>query len=266
MSFVISKDEKKAINAVNRALKAIDKKLAQEAIKMAKNQMKDTLKAQKAISKAVNAENKTTISKDEKKAKIIAGADARSCWSKDLTHINNSMTVVSYNEMMDGVFEKRANILLDDSNKRLTTLSVKILDNTTWDKKVEHIYIIVRNGIIMKIGGTRAGMKGRWSSYLCGHCVTQRNKKNGEANKGKMSVTNAYLYHTIEKDLLEEGNNWEFYSWVLPCITIPINIVGEEVNVIAQTFHAYESVCIKKFKDYCGEIPFLCSNSDPKYK
>lgn len=198
--------------------------------------------------------------------KFTAGATARNCWRKDVSCIKNPMSLASYNEIMGGVFEKRADIILDDSEKRVSTLTVKVLDKNIWDKKSEHIYVIVRNGIIMKIGGTRDGMKGRWSSYGCGYYVPQRNKKNGQAYPGKMSVTNAYLYHTIESDLLEEGNNWEFYSWVLPCITIPICIVGEEVNVIAQTFHAYESVCIKKFKDTTGSIPLLCDNSDPTYK
>ena len=51
MSSTISKDEKKAITAINRALKASDKKLAQATIKVAKAQLKDTSNARKAISK-----------------------------------------------------------------------------------------------------------------------------------------------------------------------------------------------------------------------
>ena len=44
-----------------------------------------------------------------------------------------------------------------------------------------------------------------------------------------------------------------------------INILNEEVNVIAQTYHAFESICIKKFKGVTGHIPLLCDNSDPGY-
>ena len=67
MSSTISKDEKKAIIAINRALKASDKKLAQTTIKLAKAQLKDTSNARKAISKALNA-------KDKKLAKEVAAS------------------------------------------------------------------------------------------------------------------------------------------------------------------------------------------------
>lgn len=117
----------------------------------------------------------------------------------------------------------------------------------------------------MKIGGTRDGMAGRWCSYGCGYYVPQRTKKDGTCYPGKMSVTNAYLYHTIEKDLLETDSTWDFYSWELPIIKIPVNILDEEIDVVAQTFHAYESICIKKFKQQTGFIPLLCDNSDPGY-
>jgi hypothetical protein len=117
----------------------------------------------------------------------------------------------------------------------------------------------------MKIGGTRTGMKARWGSYLCGHCVSERMNKHGEPNPGKMSVTNAHLYHTIEHDLLQ-GNKWEFYSWKLPDTTVSVEILGEMIQVVAQTYHAYESRCIELFKTITGHIPQLCDNADPNYK
>ena len=81
-----------------------------------------------------------------------------------------------------------------------------------------------------------------------------------------MSVTNAHLYHSIEKDLLETDSKWDFYTWTLPILEQKINILGIETTVIAQTYHAYESCCIKKYKDITGKIPILCDNSDPTYK
>jgi hypothetical protein len=80
-----------------------------------------------------------------------------------------------------------------------------------------------------------------------------------------MSVTNAHLYHTIEHDLLL-GNKWEFYSWKLPDTTVPVEIFGEMIQVVAQTYHAYESRCIELFKTITGHIPQLCDNADPNYK
>ena len=73
----------------------------------------------------------------------------------------------------------------------------------------------------------------------------QKDPKDGTSYPGKMSVTNAYLYHTIEKDILEKKCRWSFWSWELPVIKLPVTILGEQVEVIAQTFHAYESICIK---------------------
>tara|TARA_Y100000389_G_scaffold204789_1_gene259683 strand:+ start:10767 stop:11372 length:606 start_codon:yes stop_codon:yes gene_type:complete len=198
--------------------------------------------------------------------KFVAGANARKKWSKNLCDVKKTMTMKSYNEMMGGVFQKICNIVLDPSNKRQSTLMVDVVNKSEWDEKTENIYVLVRNGNIMKIGGTRDGMKGRWSSYGCGYYVPERCNKKGESYPGKMSVTNAYLYHTIETDLLENGSKWEFYTWKLPRKTFTISIADVEVDVIAQTFHAYESVCIKKFEDENGYIPFLCYNSDPDYK
>ena len=48
------------------------------------------------------------------------------------------------------------------------------------------------NDYIIKIGGTRTGLKERCGSYLCGHHVEERDKS------GDCSKTNAYIYNTFE--------------------------------------------------------------------
>jgi len=199
------------------------------------------------------------------KTKFLKGQNARTKWAKPL-QVEKSIHIETFNEACGNKFDIRCNIELDYSCKRQSTLKVSYNDKKIWDAKKEHIYIITRNGIIIKIGGTRDGMKGRWSSYGCGYYVPERNKKCGTAYSGKMSVTNAYLYHTIENDLLKNSSNWEFYSWELPITKLPVEILGKSVEVIAQTFHAYESICIQKFKSITGIIPLLCNNSDPSYK
>ena len=197
-------------------------------------------------------------------AKIIAGEVARAKWMKIL--VPEALTVEEYcNSAVGSNFTKMADITLDDADSRRTTIKTVPVNDSLWKETAEHIYIIVRNNEIMKIGGTRTGMKARWGSYLCGHCVAERKNKHGEANPGKMSVTNAHLYHTIEHDLLQ-GNNWEFYSWKLPAVTVQVDILGTPTNVIAQTYHAYEARCIDLFKTLTGHIPQLCDNSDPNYK
>ena len=109
-------------------------------------------------------------------------------------------------------------------------------------------------------------MKERWSSYLCGHCVPERISKKGTPFPGKMSVTNAHLYHTIEEGLIA-GESWQFWIWKLPVTQVTVNILGEPTIVIAQTYHAYESKIIQKFKKMTGGfIPLLCVNADPEYR
>jgi len=197
------------------------------------------------------------------KTKFIIGEVARKNWKKTL--IKEECTVTAFNQQCGNTFIHIADIVLDDNEKRQTTLKVDVKDKKVWKAADEHIYLFVRGDKIMKIGGTRTGMKARWGSYLCGHCVPERKKRNGENFPGKMSVTNAHLYHTIEDDLLN-GGSWSFWSWKLPTITVSVNILGVQTNVIAQTYHAYESRCMELFRKITGHIPNLCDNADPSYR
>lgn len=199
-------------------------------------------------------------------SKFIFGSIARNTWAKhyDITDV---ISVQEFNEACGRVFRKCGNIILDNvlnkrgKSKRQTTIMVEPCENmeSSWEKKNEQIYLIVKNNKVMKIGGTRTSMKERFGSYLCGFHVQERGKS------GKMSVTNAHIYHTIEKDLLETNSTWCFWVWDLPRTEIRVPIFDETVTVVAQTYHAYESCCIKKFKNLTGSIPILCDNCDPNY-
>lgn len=202
----------------------------------------------------------------KEKMKFIKGIDARKKWKKNI--VDEKISVKDYNSHCYNAFKKICNIILDDEEKKQTCLKVFFeneQEENNWSTRNEHIYLIVRNGKIMKIGGTRTGMKERWNSYLCGHCVPERKNKSGKNYPGKMSVTNAHLYHTIEDDLLENNSCWEFWSWKLPIIKKIVNILGDETEIIVQTYHAYESKCIGKFNSLSGKIPQLCNNCDPNY-
>lgn len=196
--------------------------------------------------------------------KFVGGAAARGVWAKTI-ETTDTVAALAFNEACQGSFVKYATIELDESTRRNTTIIANPVDTKLWKEKSERIYLLVRNGLVMKIGGTRTGMKDRWGSYLCGHCVQQRNKKDGTPFPGKMSVTNAHLYHTIESDMLSTSANWEIWCWKLPVTIVTVDILGEPTNIVAQTFHAYETKCIKRFKDITGRIPLLCDNSDPTY-
>lgn len=199
-------------------------------------------------------------------SKFMSGESARVAWTKKL--VEENITIDNYNTVCGNTFVKRASIQLDPSDSRQTTLVALVEEGQTHNWKCstdEHIYIIARSGKIMKIGGTRTGLEKRWNSYKCGHCVPQRNKRGGTPFPGKMSVTNAHLYHTIETDLLNMNHTWEIWSWKLPSITVSVNILGTPITVLAQTYHAYESCCMQKFRQISGHIPQMCDNADPSY-
>lgn len=191
--------------------------------------------------------------------KQASGIEARKKWGKEV-NIVNMPTTESFNEQCGNVFSYAATIEYDNSAKRQTVIRALPIDSKSWKKEGEVIYLLEKDGYVVKIGGTRKGMADRFSSYNCGHHVPERGKS------GRMSVTNAHLYHSIEKDMIEKNGVWKIYIWNLPIVQISVNILGDETKINAQTYHAYESKCIEKFKNMCGTLPILCDNSDPKYR
>ena len=115
------------------------------------------------------------------------------------------------------------------------------------------------NGRIVKIGGTRIGLKGRVISYLCGHHIKERGKS------GDCSKTNGFIYNTFDF-YLTMGCKIEMYGYELPKTEIIIEIFGKETKIIAQTYHAYESTFLEDYKKNYNTYPLLCDNCDPDYK
>lgn len=144
--------------------------------------------------------------------------------------------------------------------KRNTLIELKsVVDGALLDQKSEWLYMIVINGRITKIGGTRDGVKGRFGSYLCGHHIEERGKS------GKASETNKYIYNTLYF-YLEMGCDIKLFGYKLPEEEITRSVFGRDVKIRVQTYHSYESILINEFRKQCGFIPFLCDNSDPDYK
>lgn len=129
----------------------------------------------------------------------------------------------------------------------------------SFNKKTEWLYLLVINNMIVKIGGTRTGLKGRISSYLCGHHIEERGKS------GDCSKTNGFIYNTFEF-YLSLGCKIQMYGYELPKTEITIEIFGRETKIIAQTFHAYESTFLEDYRKNYNEYPILCDNCDPEYK
>jgi len=155
--------------------------------------------------------------------------------------------------------EIASNGLKKGSKQRNTLIRLENCDKIAIAKKKEWIYLILVNNRIVKIGGTRSGIKDRFGSYLCGHHTEERGKS------GKASETNKYVYNTL-LFYLELGCDIKLYGYELPTEEITRNVFGKEIKIHVQTFHSYESVLMDQFKKQTGFIPFLCDNSDPEYK
>ena len=144
--------------------------------------------------------------------------------------------------------------------KRNTLIQfVPRISNEEFGKKTEWLYLLVMNDRIVKIGGTRTGLKGRVASYLCGHHIQERGKS------GDCSKTNGFIYNTFEF-YLQLGCKIEMYGYELPKTEIAIEIFGNETKITAQTYHAYESTFLEDYRKKYNEYPILSDNCDPDYK
>jgi len=188
-------------------------------------------------------------------------------WIK-LISIDETIKFEEYNRKE--YFKPIADIVLDkelfttgkkQGNKKRNTLIQfnPIITSREFNKKTEWLYLLLINGMIVKIGGTRTGLKGRVASYLCGHHIRERGKS------GDCSKTNGFIYNTFEF-YLNLGCKIQMYGYELPKTEITINIFGEETKIIAQTYHAYESTFLEDYKKNYNDYPILSDNCDPDYK
>ncbi len=188
-------------------------------------------------------------------------------WIK-LIPINKTIPFEEYNRKE--YFIPIADIVLDNEvftsgknqGKRKRNTVIKFVPNISqeaFNKKSEWLYLLVINGMIVKIGGTRTGLKGRVDSYLCGHHIEERGKS------GDCSKTNGFIYNTFDF-YLNLGCKIQMYGYELPKKEIIIEIFGKETKITTQTYHAYESTFIQDYKNNYNEKPILCDNSDPDYK
>jgi len=175
---------------------------------------------------------------------------------------------VAFEDFADkSYFKQVADIVLDTDvdekkngkKKRNTLIKLANCNEETIKQKCEWVYIMVINGRVVKIGGTRDGIKGRFGSYLCGHHIPEHGKS------GKASETNKYVYNTLYF-YSKLGCEIKLYGYQLPDEEIIRNVFGKDIRIRVQTYHSYESVLIDNYKKNYGFIPFLCDNCDPDYK
>jgi hypothetical protein len=194
--------------------------------------------------------------------------DATNKWIK-LIQINKTADFNTYPKKDN--FKLVANIKLDNEihnkgkNKGRKMRNTLILFEPTIEltefneDTSEWIYILTINNRIVKIGGTRTGLKGRVGSYLCGHHIKERGKS------GDCSNTNAYIYNTFVF-YAKLNCDIKMYGLKLPKTEVEIEILNKKVKVIAQTYHAYETIYMIDYQDKYKMVPVLCDNCDPKYK
>lgn len=163
-------------------------------------------------------------------------------------------------------FKLVANVVCDDGlrtngkKKRASVIKFEpCISETEFTRKSEWLYLMTINGRIVKIGGTRTGLKNRTQSYLTGHHTLERGKS------GSCSSTNAYVYNTFDH-YLALGYKIALYGYLLPTARVSITVFKKRIDIGAQTYHAYESMFMEDYARAYGAIPQLCDNSDPEFR
>ncbi len=154
-----------------------------------------------------------------------------------------------------------ANIIqTPNSVSRQTVITFEpVISEKDWNERSQWIYILTIDNRIVKIGGTRTGLKERTVSYLCGHHTIDR------GGSGKCSVTNAYLYNTLDY-YIKNGHDVKMYGSRIPSTPVHVDIWGEKVVVEAQIYNAFESRAINIYHTETGHNPQLSNNSDPNHR
>ena len=143
-------------------------------------------------------------------------------------------------------FHKVADIDIDvDLNtkgkkKRRTDIIFRnVIPESEWNEHKEWIYIITCDSKVIKIGGTRTGLKGRTQSYLCGRPEFRKT--------GTCSTTNYTLYVSI-LNLLKKGHHIEMFAKKLDTYKVKAQEFGFDIDMDVQVFHAFESKMLEQYK------------------
>ena len=134
---------------------------------------------------------------------------------------------------------------------------------TLYSKRQNLIYIITRKDEILKIGGTKVGMKNRMSSYKCGYYIKERRNNKGENYPGKMSATNAYVYHSIYHYTKYEKDTFSLHIYPIEDIYVEIEIFGKKKKIKTQIYDEWEKQALDIYIEKFRKMPVLCNNSHP---
>ena len=183
-------------------------------------------------------------------------------WVKPLKNYKKTKVKTFLKGLEEENFTNLGDFKLTENKRILWKIDVKKEEKELYEKRQNGVYIITHGDNIIKIGGTKTGMKARIGSYHCGHCIPERKKRNGKPYPGKMSVTNAYIYNTIY-EYLQKGDKFSLYFYPIPDIIVTKKVFGKTKTFIVQCYDEYEKEALDLYKGVAKEFPILSDNSHP---
>lgn len=206
--------------------------------------------------------NLTNDSKYREKIKMEIEDDIDySYWVKDLD-VEEGLLCEDFEYFK--FFEKIGDFIIDNDIKTNTKLELNIVKGKEelYSIRQNLVYIILKDDKIVKIGGTKTGMKARITSYKCGHYIRERKDKYGKNYSGKPSATNAYVYNTL-LHYIKKGEKFSVYIYPIEDKHVEVEIFGKKKRIKTQIYEEWEKECISNYKDKHGKLPILCNNSHP---
>lgn len=132
--------------------------------------------------------------------------------------------------------------------------TIRFISNGTCDKGVQFVYMIVVDGSIAKIGGSKNTVKDRIQSYNCGVYSRWR------GGSGKQSVTNSIIYDSIELCLLR-GRTVELYVHFIDIAPVVVSCWDiKTATVMPTVYDVLETCAIRKFYELYGKNPIWSKN------
>jgi len=179
------------------------------------------------------------------------------CKLDDEIDIGSFVLSSYFTSVCDVMLDKEMNVKTGKKKRKTDIVFRPNIEVELWESHTEWIYVITCDSKIMKIGGTRTGLKARTQSYLCGRPEYRKN--------GTCSTTNYTLYTSI-LNLLREGCKVEMFARQLRSYTVTINDFGfEDIEMPVQIYHAFESKVLEAYKKQTGHYPILSNNCDKRF-
>jgi hypothetical protein len=132
--------------------------------------------------------------------------------------------------------------------------TIRFVSNGTCDKGTQFVYMIVIDGSIAKIGGSKNTVKDRIQSYNCGVYSRWR------GGSGKQSVTNSIIYDSIELCLLR-GRTVELYVHFIDIALVVVSCWDiKTITVMPTVYDVLETCAIRRFYELYGKNPIWSKN------